>query len=316
MTIENHSAPVSYPPGIQTIDGAAYFVEPDGVSLCGLTDCLAEKDGQLLYFTEDSSLKRFDAGFVDIDGDLYYAPEDGYALCAAREQVLQICDALYAFDEDCRVMTLTAGVQELFGSLYCVQNDGEAILLAQEGPLLTDDGLYYANGDGTLAANFTFGYLYFGADGRYTSGSETLDAQIEEVLTQAKAGGFEPIEAFRLCYDYIRDHYRYLSMEHYPAGTDDWAQSSAESFFALRKGNCYSWAAAQMYCARRLGIQAYCVAGWEDNRSNDHAWVMAEIGGAAYLFDAELEYALDEPADMFMAVSDGSTYNGFTYFFP
>ena len=88
------------------------------------------------------------------------------------------------------------------------------------------------------------------------------------------------------------------------------------------KGNCYCWAAAQMYCARRLGIQAYCVAGWEDKSTNDHAWIMAEIGGETYLFDAELEYALvtiygSEPVDMFMTAPDGDgTYNGFIYYFP
>lgn len=316
VTIENNGVAVSFPPGIQMIGENAYYVENDGVSFCGLTDCLAEKDGQLLYFTENSSLRRFSTGFVSIDGGLYYAPEDGFALCAAREQVVQIDGALYAFDADCRVMHLTAGVQEIFGSLYYVPEDGTLIALPQEGALLTGDGLYYANADGTLARNRTLGYLRFGADGRYTSGSETLDQQVDALLETAQVSRTDPIEDFRLCYAYIRDNYRYLSMEHYPAGSTDWAQSSAETFFELGKGNCYCWAAAQMYCARRLGFQAYCVAGWEDNPSNDHAWVMAEIDGTEYLFDAELEYALDESADMFMATSDGSTYNGYSYFFP
>ncbi len=316
FTIENQGAPVSYPPGILMIGEKAFFVEADGVSFCGLTSCLAEKDGQLLYFADDSSLRRFYAGFVTIDGDLYYAPEDGFALCAAREEVMQIGNALYAFDADCRVMELTAGVQELFGSLYYVAEDGTEISIPPEGPLLTDDGLYCANADGTLATDLTSGYLSFGSDGRYTSGSDTLDRQVEDLLTAAQTGGTDPIEDFRLCYSYIRDHYRYLSMEHYPAGTDDWAQASAETFFELGKGNCYCWAAAQMYCARRLGIQAYVVAGWEDNRTNDHAWVMAEIDGTEYLFDAELEYAIGIPGEMFMVTPDDGAYRGYSYFFP
>ncbi|MBQ3356677.1 MAG: transglutaminase domain-containing protein [Oscillospiraceae bacterium] len=311
------SVPVSFSPGMQTIDAKSYYVEPDGVSICALTDCLAEKNGRLLYFTDDSSLQFFEAGFVTVDGDLYYAPEDGYLLMAAREQVVPIGDRLYAFDEDCRVIELTAGVQELFGGLYYVPEDGIEIACPPEGVLLTEDALYYANADGSLAADALIGYLHFGADGRYTSGSETLDEQVEALLTQAQADFTDPIEAFRLCYAYIRDHYRYISMAHYPAGSDDWAQSCAEIFFQNGKGNCYCWAAAQMYCARRLGIQAYCVAGWEDNPHNDHAWVMAEINGAAYLFDAELEYALDAHPDMFMATLDSAySYNGYYYYFP
>lgn len=316
LTYYENGVPARFSPGIQRINGKAYYVEPDGVSICGLTDCLAEKDGQLLYFREDSSLERFSGGFAGIDGGLYYA-EEGYALCNAREQVMQIGGALYAFDEGCRVLELSAGVQELFGELYYVPKDGCKIALPPEGPLLTDGGLYYANADGTLAADTDVGYLHFGADGRYTCGSETLDGQIDALLDAAQIGGTDPIADFRLCYAYIRDNYRYLSMAHYPAGSTDWAPESAEIFFRNGKGNCYCWAAAQMYCARRLGIQAYCVAGWEDNQNNDHAWIMAVLDGTEYLFDAELEYALDEHPDMFMVTPDDfGTYHGYYYYFP
>lgn len=317
----SNGVPASFSPGIQMIEGKAYYVEADGVSLCGLTDCVSEIDGQLLYFTEDSSLRSFTAGMVNVDGDLYYAPEDGYALCAAREQVVPIGDGFYAFDKDCRIMSFSAGVQEVFGRLYYVPEDGYAIARPKEGTLLTESGLYYANADGALAADLDFGYLHFGSDGRYTSGSEALDAQNEDLLAQAQISGTDSLEDFRLCYAYIRDHYRYLSMEHYPAGSTDWALPCAEVFFQNGKGNCYCWAAAQMYCARRLGIQAYAVAGWEDVKTNDHAWVMADIDGTDYLFDAELEYALihiygSGPVDMFMVTPSGYTYNGFTYYFP
>lgn len=314
-------SPCSFASGIQTIEGKAYFVEDDGRSICALKNCLAEKGGLLLRFTKDSSLQLFETGFVTVDGGRYYAPEDGYTLCVVREQVVPIGGSLYAFDADCRVEEHSAGVQEIFGSLYYVPEDGAAIACPSEGPLLTYGGLYYANADRTLAADFDFGYLHFGADGRYTSGSETLDGLVEALLTQAEVSGTDPIGDFRLCYDYLRDHFRYLSMEHYPAGSDDWAQSCAEAFFQNGKGNCYCWAAAEMYCARRLGIQAWVVAGWESSYSNDHAWAMAEIGGAEYLFDAELEYSLiniygQQPPDQFMVAEDGGTYNGYYYFFP
>ena len=62
-------------------------------------------------------------------------------------------------------------------------------------------------------------------------------------------------------FDYIRDNFKYLSMAHYDASTTDWAQEAAEAFLQQRKGNCFCFAAAFMYCARRLGYQAYVVAG-------------------------------------------------------
>lgn len=322
LRLYRNGVPIALFPGIQTVEDKAYYVEADGMTICGLKDALIEKDGQLLYLTEDASLRLFEAGFVTVDGDLYYAPEDGYALLAAHEQVVPMEESLYAFDENCRVMELHAGVQEIFGSLYYVPEDGIAISLPPEGTLLTDSGLYYANADGTLATGVTVGYLTFGADGRYTTGSEKLDGQLEALLADAQVSGTDPIENYRLCYQYLRDHYRYLSMAHYPAGSDNWALPCAEAFFQNGKGNCYCWAGAEMYCARRFGIQAYAVAGWEDSNTNDHAWVMAEIDGTEYLFDAELEYALiniygSGPVDMFMATPDGGgAYNGFYYIFP
>lgn len=313
--------PQRFAPGVQTIEGKAYYVEADGVSICALADRIAEKDGTLLSFTEDSSLQRFDAGFVSLDGGLYYAAEDGYSLLAAREEVVPIGDMLYAFDADCRLTEFSAGVQEIYGKLYYVPEDGIVIARPEEGLLRLDSGLYCVNADGSLATDFDLGYLRFGANGRYTSGSKTLDEQVETLLAQAQVTGDDPIEDFRLCYAYLRDHYRYLSMAHYPAGSTDWAQPCAEVFFQNGKGNCYCWAAAQMYCARRLGLQAYAVAGWEDALTNDHAWVMAQIDGEEYLFDAELEYALiniygSGPVDMFMTAPEYGTYNGFTYYFP
>ena len=314
-------SPCEFPSGVQMIEGKPYYVEADGVSISALTDCLAEKDGQLLYFTENSSLMQFQAGFVTVDGGLYYAAEDGCALLTAREEIVPLGEILCAFDEDCRVMTFTAGVQEIFGSLYYVPDDGAAIACPPEGPLLTAEALYYVNADGSLATDFDFGYLHFGPDGRYTSGIESLDQQVEELLTLAQVSGTDSLEDFRLCYEYLRDHCTYLGMAHYYPGTDDWAADSAAFLFEYGKGNCYCWAAAQMYCARRLGLQAYVVAGWENNYTNDHAWMMAEIDGEEYLFDAELEYARSsiygiDSIDMFRAASEDGVYNGLYYFFP
>ena len=77
-----------------------------------------------------------------------------------------------------------------------------------------------------------------------------------------------------------------------------------------------------MYCARRLGYQAYVVAGHESTPDNDHAWTMIEENGETRLYDVQLEYAYlyqfgkGEIDAYAMTDSGGSVYNGFRYYFP
>ena len=177
--------------------------------------------------------------------------------------------------------------------------------------------------DGSLLTGSADGHLTFGADGRYTSGSEELDTGIAQLLSDSNPDALDARETrLSLAFDYIRDHFKYLSMPHYEAGTDDWAQEAAEVFLQQGKGNCYCFAAAFMYCARRLGYQAYVVAGHESKPDNDHAWTMIEENGETRLYDVQLEYAYlyqfgkGEIDAYAMTDSGGSVYNGFQYYFP
>ena len=150
--------------------------------------------------------------------------------------------------------------------------DGFALNTPDAG--LYDDGeaLYFVQDDQSLLQNGSEGYLTFGADGRYTSGSAELDEGIWQLLQDSTPDtGADSAARLEAVFDYIRDNFKYLSMAHYDAGTTDWAQEAAEAFLQQRKGNCYCFAATFMYCARRLGYQAYVVAGHESRPDNDHA---------------------------------------------
>ena len=178
--------------------------------------------------------------------------------------------------------------------------------------------------DGTFRTDGWEGYLYFGEDGRYTTGNEELDTQIQALLaTACPDEGADQETRLRAAYDYIRENYRYLSMPHYEAGSTDWAETAALAMLSQGKGNCYCFTALFTYCARQLGYQAYNVAGHEYSNTNDHAWTMIDWpDGETYLFDVQLEYAYlymyeDKPAvDMFKASGSDGVYNGFLYFFP
>ena len=188
----------------------------------------------------------------------------------------------------------------------------------------TEAGLYYIQEDGTCLTDGSVGYLAFGPDGCYTSGDADLDAGINSLIAGVCSDlSMDSESRLRLLYNHIRDNYRYLSMEHYEAGSTSWGNSAALTMLSLGKGNCYNFTALFTACARRLGYQAYNVAGHEWSADNDHAWTMIDWpDGVTYLFDVQLEYAYlymysNKPQiDMFKVSGGSGSYNGFAYYFP
>ncbi len=194
----------------------------------------------------------------------------------------------------------------------------------QAGCVEEADGLYYLQEDGTYLTGGSVGYLYFDADGRYTSGNTELDEGVEDVLAAAVTDPSADSEMrLREIYVYIRDNYSYLGVAHYEAGTTDWAEEAALGMIRNGKSNCYGFSALLCYCARRLGYQAYVVAGHEYSTTNEHAWTMIDWpDGVTYLFDVQLEYAYlyiysNKPKiDMFKVSGSGVWYAGHAYYFP
>ena len=195
---------------------------------------------------------------------------------------------------------------------------------AVPGPWETENGLYYVQEDGTCLVDGTVGYLTFGSDGLYTSGDADLDAGVDALIAKVCPDLTADTESrLRLLYNFIRDNFRYLSMDHYEAGSTYWENSAALTMMNQGQGNCYNFTALFTACARRLGYQAYNVAGHEYSPDNDHAWTMIEWpDGVTYLFDVQLEYAYrymysGKPAiDMFKASGSNGYYNSFAYYFP
>lgn len=272
--------------------------EPEDPEPVPIPDGIVTINGRAFYYQDGQPFPG--SGLTELDGQLLYVQPDG---------------GLFFFSH---------GVSRCENTLYYqTGEDGYALLPPPAG--LYDDGqaLYDVLPDGSLLADGADGYLTFGADGRFTGGSEELDAGIAQLLSDSNPDALDGRETrLSLVYDYIRDHFKYLSMPHYEAGTDDWAQESAEVFLRQGKGNCYCFAAAFMYCARRLGYQAYVVAGHESTPDNDHAWTMIEENGETHLYDVQLEYAYlyqfgkGEIDAYAMTDSGGSVYNGFRYYFP
>ena len=259
-------------------------------------------------------------GVVNDGSSFYYYGQDGNRIEKTGMQTLG--GAQYYLNSDSTLHEFVPGPNDCEGTVYIHAGDGGFTFTPHEpGVLELDGALYEVTADGSVLQDASDGYLYFGPDGRYTSGNETLDEGVQALLGAACEEASSREEKLRQAYDYIRDNYRYLSMQHYDAGTTDWAEEAALSFLETGKGNCYCFAGLFMYCARQLGYQAYVVAGWESNPTNDHAWTMIEQDGRALLYDAQLEYAYlymfhREPVDMFGAEEQDGMYRGFRYYFP
>ena len=139
---------------------------------------------------------------------------------------------MYVFQPDGSLFPFVHGLNDCNGILYYhTGEDGFALNTPDAG--LYDDGeaLYFVQDDRSLLQNGSEGYLTFGADGRYTSGSAELDAGIWQLLQDSTPDtGADSAARLEAVFDYIRDNFKYLSMAHYDVGTTDWAQEAAEAF--------------------------------------------------------------------------------------
>ena len=206
----------------------------------------------------------------------------------------QLC---HIAEEDAQPEYFEAGFHVIEDGLWHVSRDGYGIDRLEPGLYEMEDGMYCVEeADGPFLTEAYSGYLWFGEDGRYTSGSEIVDAAVEELL-EGIIGNDEMTKDEKLYAGFLRVRdggffYRSVNDTGWGRGTTGWSLWAAERMFTQHYGTCYYWAAAFLYVARRLGFQAYPVAGGVGSRNQLHAWVMVEFDdGEEYICDVELEWA-------------------------
>lgn len=162
----------------------------------------------------------------------------------------------------------------------------------QGGPFEYDGALYCAKPYGALLQGGTWNTLYFGDDGRYTSGNRTIDAYVDGILSQVVRPGMTDREKLRAAYDYIYYHMYYRSNNnHVPRGQDCtlWVEANMLRLIEQGKGNCYCFASEMYYLGRRLGWwQIRALSGGVQSENYDHGWCEIELDGVRYLLDPEL----------------------------
>ena len=168
---------------------------------------------------------------------------------------------------------------------------------AKDGFLWDDGYLRAIDEKGNIRKNAYIGVLYFGKDGKYTSGNKELDELVAKVVSEYTESGMTRMEMLRAMYDYTVGNLRYVGLANYncsylPAhGKDGWMPELAIKALNNGYGNCYSYAAVFAALARGIGYQAYAVGGQVGATEDPHGWVqILDDEGNVWMNDPEIEF--------------------------
>ena len=180
--------------------------------------------------------------------------------------------------------------------------------------------LYYVREDHYFLRDGKVGTLYFGTDGRYTSGDALLDATVAQILAVLMEENPEAdrMELLRIVYDHCHTQYKYLRRYDHPAfGATGWEIQRASAMFESGKGNCYSFAAIFWALSRGLGYETRAISGTCLSDEQPHSWCIIELEGEDYFFDPEWQYAYTERGvfdkDMFKIPMNKVSYWGYKW---
>ena len=158
------------------------------------------------------------------------------------------------------------------------------------GPMLVGTDLYYVDAQTQkVVCDEYVGTLYFGPDGKYTSGDPVLDAYVKGVLAGFIAEGKTRADLLYDVYVYTRDSFSYLRRNYYEVGQTGWEHDEALTMFGTGRGNCYCYASVFYYLSRGLGYDSQIVSGLVGSRRSPHGWVEIAVNGEPLIFDTELE---------------------------
>lgn len=237
------------------------------------------KDG---YFVTTEGSGTFDGVSYRCDASGNITVYDG---------VLRLVDGTTSLIIDGKAVTATGLYDTPFG-LYCVQN-------------------------GTLVTDKYYNTLYFGTDGKYTSGNTTIDTFVDSIVSQVTTKGMTQKEKLRACYDYIYNHVDYRANNNHVArgaAASEWTEEYMLRLIDTGKGNCYCYAAEMYYLARRIGYySADTVSGGVTPDNLDHGWVTVVIDGETLMLDPELDVSSGPyPGSVFLVTYKNAPFHYWT----
>ncbi len=158
-----------------------------------------------------------------------------------------------------------------------------------DGFLWFDGYLYRLDPDGYFYADQEIDGLYYGPDGRFTSGSADLDAHVAKTIAGLTEPGQTRRERLRAVYLHVKNDFQYLVRNYYESGAHGWEIPEALTLYETGKGNCYCYAGVFWSLARGLGYNATAYSGTMGNQNQPHAWTEIALDGEIYICDPEIE---------------------------
>ena len=159
--------------------------------------------------------------------------------------------------------------------------------------------LSWIGANGRVVRDADVGNLHFDENGWYTSGSEELDALVQQTLEKVLVDGMDEEEQLLALYRYVRDNFKYVRREPYEAGETPWLVDEATDMLSTGKGNCYSYASTYCMLVRAIGVDAIVISGHVGSNFAPHGWVEIIRDGEPHIFDTELSMAHPEQGDLY-----------------
>lgn len=301
--------------GLNKIEGEFYYAAEDGLVIDVALDedeiptgfnVIAGYNALFYWDGANKGARYLKKGLNEIGDYTFYADDAGYIINNSfGAGVVELDGKLYISEGNCTIATSYYDYTDY-------ENKGAVLRDLAETTYEFQGNMYYVSKDYSLARDEWIGYLYFDKTGKYTTGDATLDAYVYDIVDDIIANNSLTQEEKLLKvyyhfrggvtntpgsngYGYLNrgDGYvrrRYNEQEHI-----DWLQYCAKLFLRTKKGSCYYWAGAYLYCARRLGFQSYAVVGnlefdreeWENAR---HCWCMIYWDGKWHISDVQTEW--------------------------
>lgn len=287
-------------------DARAYFPSmPAGdqkITLLTLTDILIH------FFPEQSVRETFVGSADKIITRTFFARGMQTLLGRDLNETLSMDTSVQLANDITREREDAISLME--ASMAHIPNTGEHVwtelqlpIRYQPGFVLIDGYLYYVQNDYLFMKSGYVGSLYFGTDGKYTSGNTKLDGYVVQIITQLREENPRATRQtlLRAAYDYCVA-FTIERKDGYEFGHTGWEIEEALVMFQNGSGDSYNFAAAFWALARGLGYEANAISGTRGAMNAPHGWVSIPIEEQDWYYDPERER--NNAQNMFMLTEE------------
>ncbi len=269
--------------GWQKIDGKLYFFSlKRGAMRTGFWKIGQKK----YYFQKDGALQA--GSWLTIDGKRYYAGYNGVIRTGWQKNSGKI----YYFDEN---GVLQTGLQKVDGNSYYFDVDG----VLQTGWQKIGGSDYYFDESGKMITGWTkidgMDYFFDTATGKLDTEKTPQETPLERLCRQIVESQVKESDSINTklskLFQYVTWKHSYLRSYSF-TGASGWHKTYAYNMLTSKRGNCYSYAAAFAYLAKKAtGLPVR--VGWGGTPARlggltPHGWCEIRINGVWYVFDPDL----------------------------